>query len=347
MRGGLRWMRREDRLVPKREARLTAIVISREGILLAAFALLVMVFTAVFVSSLDEVKRVFYGVRPGVTLEGRQMAGLLSQEVRRLVEAMAEQERVAPKDAMLFKETGEIIAEEPGTDVDVDLTVARVMQAKPGEAVELARVTIMPTITRRLFNPVYKVDTDQKVMALAVNVAWGEEYLPGMLEILRANNIKATFFIDGEWAQKCPDSVRLVAAEGHEIGNHGAKHVHVAKMPEAEIRDLILRNEDLLGRLGAKPRKLFAPPYGECNQTVTSTAASLGYTTIMWTIDTIDWNTKDPQKVIDRVARKIAPGAIILMHPTEVTIKALPTIVEAARENGYQFATVSELMGVR
>ncbi len=336
---------RKDRLVPKREARLTAIVISREGLLLAAFALLVMVFTAVFVSSLDEVRRVFHGVRPGVTLEGRQVAGLLAAEVRRVVEAMAERERVAPRDAMFFKETGEVIAEEPGADVDVDLTMARVMQAKPGEAVELARVTIAPTITRRLFNPVYRVETDRKVMALAVNVAWGDEHLPAMLETLRAHNVKVTFFLDGEWAEKQPELVKLLAGEGHDIANHGFRHVHVAKMGEADIRDLILQNEDLLGRLGARPSKLFAPPYGECNQTITSAAASLGYTTIMWTIDTIDWKTSEPQKVIDRVTRKMTPGAIVLMHPTVVTNKALPAIVEAARKNGYQFSTVSELLG--
>ncbi|MDI7247810.1 MAG: polysaccharide deacetylase family protein [Bacillota bacterium] len=336
---------RKERLVPRREARLTAIVISREWILLAAFALLVMVFTAVFVSSLDEVRRAFYGVRPGVTIEGREVAGLLAPELRRVVEAMAERERVAPKDAMFFKETGEIIAEEPGTDIDVDRTVAAVMQAKPGEAVELARVTIVPTITRRLFKPVYRVETDQKVMALAVNVAWGEEHLPAMLEVLRAHNVRATFFLDGEWAKKRPESVKLLVDEGHDIANHGAKHVHVAKMGEAEIRDLIVRNEEIIGKLGATPRKLFAPPYGECNQVVTSAAASVGYTTIMWTIDTIDWKTSDPEKVVARVVRKMAPGAIILMHPVEVTNKALPVVIEEARKNGYQFATISELLG--
>ncbi|MCR4402164.1 MAG: polysaccharide deacetylase family protein [Firmicutes bacterium] len=341
-------MRKEkDRLVPKREARLTAIVISKETMLLAAFALLVMVFTAVFVSSLDEVRRVFYGVRPGVTLGGRRVSGLLAHEVRRIVEAMAERERISPKDAMYFKETGEVIAEEPGTDVDVDLTVTRVMKAKPGEAVELATITVMPTITRRLFNPVYKAETDQKVMALAVNVAWGEEHLPAMLETLRALNVKATFFLDGEWAQKRPESVKLLAGEGHEIANHGARHAHVARMPESDIRDLILRNEELLERLGVKPSKLFAPPYGECNQTVTAAAASLGYTTIMWTVDTIDWNTSDPRKVVERVVRKMTPGAIVLMHPTDVSNKALPELVETARKNGYQFATISELLGKR
>lgn len=339
-------MTHKDPLIPRREARVTAVVITREGVLLAAFALLILVFTAVFVSSLDEVRRVIYGARPGVTLEGRNVSGLLASEVRRAVEAMAERERVAPKDAMYFKETGEIISEQPGVDVDVDLTVARVMRAKPGDGVELARVAVLPTVTRRLFSPVYRVDTDKKVMALAVNVAWGEEHLPAMLDILRANNVKATFFIDGEWAEKFPDLVKALATEGHDIGNHGYRHLHVERMSDSDIKDLILRNEKLLAGLGATPGKLFAPPYGECNQSVTSAAASLGYTTVMWTIDTIDWKTKEPHKIVDRVTRKTVPGAIVLMHPTEVANKALPAIVETVRRSGYQLCTVSELLGM-
>lgn len=340
-------MTRKDPLVPKREARVTAIVITREGVLLAAFALLILVFTAVLVSSLGEVRRVFYSARPGVTLEGRNVSGLLASEVKRVVEAMAEKERVTPRDAMYFKETGEIIAEQSGVDIDVDLTVTRVMRAKPGDSVELARVAILPTITRRLFSPVYRVDTDRKAVALAVNVAWGEEHLPAMLDVLRANNVKATFFIDGEWAEKFPDLVKVLVTEGHDIGNHGHRHLHIERMSDSDIKDLILQNEKLLCGLGATPSKLFAPPYGECNQSVTSAAASLGYTTIMWTIDTIDWKTKEPHKIVERVTRKMAPGAIILMHPTEVANKALPATVEAVRRSGYQLCTVSELLGMR
>ncbi len=337
-------MTRKDRLVPRRDAHLTAIVITRQGVLLAAFALLIMVFTAVFVSSLGEVRRVFRGARPGVTLEGRQMSGLLASEVRRIAEAMAEKERVAPKDAMYFKETGEVIDEQPGVEVDVDLTVTRVMQARPGEGVDLARVEVLPAITRRLFSPVYRVQTKRKAMALAVNVAWGEEHLPGMLAILRENNARATFFVDGEWAQKFPDLVKLLASEGHEVGNHGFRHVQVSTMSEPDVKDLILSNDKLLTGLGAPPEKLFAPPYGEVNQTVTSAAASLGYTTIMWTIDTLDWKTEEPEKVVDRVARRMSPGAIVLLHPTEVTNKALPAILQTARQGGYELDTVSNLL---
>ena len=337
-------MKRKGKLAPKREGRLTTIVITKETTLLMAFAILIFVFTAVLVSSLDDIKRMVYGAKPGVSLEDRIISGLLANEVRRVVEAMAEQERTAPKDAMFFKETGEVIAEAPGLDIDVELTVDRVMKAKPGDNVDLARTVIAPAITRRHFNAIYRVDTARQVMAIAVNVAWGENYLPRLLEILREHNMKATFFIDGEWAQKFPDLVRLLSEEGHELANHGYRHAHVEKMNEPAIKQLISDNEKLLISFGVRPSKLFAPPYGECNQTVLSAAASLGYVTTMWTIDTLDWKTEEYEKVVNRVAPKIAPGAIILAHPTEVFLDALPKIIDASRKAGYRFLTISDAL---
>ena len=171
-------MIRKSKLAPKREGRLTTIVITREATLLMAFAILIFVFTAVLVSSFNDIKRMVYGAKPGVALEERVISGLLAREVRQVVEAMAEMERTAPKDAMFFKETGELIAEAPGLDIDVELTVNRVMKAKPGENVELARTIIAPVIPRRHFNAIYRVDTATQGMAIAVNVAWGEDYLP-------------------------------------------------------------------------------------------------------------------------------------------------------------------------
>lgn len=337
-------MKRKDRLAPRREGRLTTIVVTRQMTLLMAFAILIFVFTVVLVSSLEDIRRMVYGAKPGVTLETRIISGYLPNEVRRIVEAMAEQERTAPKDAMLFKETGELIPEEAGLDIDVDLTVNRVMRAKPGEKVELARIAIAPAVTMRHFDPVYRISTGRHAMAIAVNIAWGEEHLPSLLEILREHNTKVTFFIDGEWAQKFPDTVRLLNEEGHELANHGYQHVHVEKMSEPTIRKLISDNEKLLISLGVTPSRLFSPPYGECNRTVVSAAASLGYTTIMWTIDTLDWNTQDPKKVSGRVIPKIAPGAIILAHPTLSFLEALPVIVDSSRKAGYGFFTISDLL---
>lgn len=337
-------MRRKDKLAPKRAGRLTAIVITRDMALFMAFAVLIFVFTVTLVSSLDDIRRMVYGVRPGVTLETRIISGYLPKEVRLVVEAMADQERTAPKDAMLYKETGELIPESPGLDIDVDLTVDRAMKAKPGENVELVRTVIAPAITKRHFDPLYRVNTGRQAMAIAVNVAWGEDCLPRLLDALREHNMKVTFFIEGEWAEKFPDMVMRLSKEGHELANHGFQHVHVEKMSEPMIRQLISDNEKLLISLGVRPSRLFAPPYGECNQTVVSAAASLGYTTTMWTIDTLDWKLEDSEKVLDRVVPKITPGAIILAHPTEVFLEALPKIVDASRKAGYGFFTISDLL---
>ncbi|NLJ59417.1 MAG: polysaccharide deacetylase family protein [Firmicutes bacterium] len=337
-------MRRKDKLAPKRAGRLTAIVITRDMALFMAFAVLIFVFTVTLVSSLDDIRRMVYGVRPGVTLETRIISGYLPKEVRLVVEAMADQERTAPKDAMLYKETGELIPESPGLDIDVDLTVDRAMKAKPGGNVELVRTVIAPAITKRHFDPLYRVNTGRQAMAIAVNVAWGEDCLPRLLDALREHNMKVTFFIEGEWAEKFPDMVMLLSKEGHELANHGFQHVHVEKMSEPMIRQLISDNEKLLISLGVRPSRLFAPPYGECNQTVVSAAASLGYTTTMWTIDTLDWKLEDSEKVLDRVVPKITPGAIILAHPTEVFLEALPKIVDASRKAGYGFFTISDLL---
>ncbi|HAV21625.1 MAG TPA: hypothetical protein DCX02_07215 [Firmicutes bacterium] len=337
-------MKHKNRLAPKREGRLTTIVITRQMTLLMAFAVLIFAFTVVFVSSLDDIKRMVYGVKPGVILETRVISGYLPSEVRRLVEAMADEERIAPKDAMIYKETGELIPEEPGLDIDVDSTVDRVMKAKPGEKVELVRIAIAPAVTRRHFDPIYRASTEEPATAIAINVAWGEEHLRNLLETLREHNVKVTFFVDGEWAQKFPELVMLLNEEKHEVASHGYQHVHVGKMSEPEIKKLISDNEKLLISLGITPSRLFSPPYGECNQTVVQAAASLGYKTVMWTIDTIDWDTPDPKKVSGRVIPKMTPGAIILAHPTSSFVEAFPQIVDAARKEGYKFFTVSGLL---
>ncbi len=92
------------------------------------------------------------------------------------------------------------------------------------------------------------------------------------------------------------------------------------------------------------PPKLFAPPYGEFNQEIVAVAGNLGYRTIMWTIDTIDWQRPAPEIIIRRVVDKIKAGAIILMHPTVPTVQALERIIQNVQGQGYKLVTVSELL---
>ncbi|HHV62321.1 MAG TPA: polysaccharide deacetylase family protein [Firmicutes bacterium] len=328
----------------ERGARFRVLVISRSSMLYHVLIFCLILLSALVFTSLDEARRAILGAKPGVQLEGRNVGGMLPDEIRDVVKDIAELKRRSPRDAMFYKESGQVIPEVTGIDIDIDETVRRVLQAAPGEEVQLATFEIVPAITGEHFEPLRAVATDRQDMALTVNVAWGEEHLPRMLDILRENNVRATFFFDGQWVKLYPELVKRIADEGHEIANHGYEHVHVKDVSEAVLRELITKNEEMLNQLTGKAAKLFAPPYGECTDRIVATAGSLGYRTVLWTIDTIDWKKPPAAQIVRKVTEKARPGAIVLMHPTAPTIEALPEIISTLHRRGYWLGTVSDLL---
>ena len=185
---------------------------------------------------------------------------------------------------------------------------------------------------------------NQDAISFKINVAWGEEYIPEMLAILADNDIKATFFFVGTWVEKFPEKLKEIKAAGHEIANHGYRHYHPKQLSQQQLIDLIKENEKLIEKEIAYKTELFASPYGEVNDNIVKTASSLGYKTIMWTIDTIDWQRPAPEVIVRRVEENLQSGAIILMHPTEVTVEALPEIIDIIQNQGYEFNSISELI---
>lgn len=198
--------------------------------------------------------------------------------------------------------------------------------------------------TMNYFDPIYKGQEDVKKVAFACNVVWGEEYLPQILKLFKDNNIKITFFIGGQWAEKNEELLKSIHKDGHELGNHGYKHLYHSKLtPEANKQEII-KTEEIVKRITGYKTELFAPPYGDLNDTVVASAEALDYKVIMWSIDTIDWNTKDYNKILQRLEQKHHNGAIVLMHPTKVTIEALPKMIESLKGHGYEISTVSDVI---
>ena len=195
--------------------------------------------------------------------------------------------------------------------------------------------------------PIYCGSTEENYVALAINVDWGEDVLPEMLNVLAAEDVKATFFVTGRFAEKFPDLVKQIAAAGHEIGNHGYKHPHPDQLSVAQNQKDITQSEAVLEKLtGIKPT-LYAPPYGEHGKTCLEAAEQCGYTTILWTADTVDWEQPAPSHdtLIQRVTGdKLTSGAIILMHPKARTAEALPDIIRTIAAKGYQCVKVSEVL---
>lgn len=193
-------------------------------------------------------------------------------------------------------------------------------------------------------DPIYKGNTDEKKIAFACNVAWGNEYIPKILDILKKDNIKITFFFEGIWAEKNPDLVKEIFKNGHEIGSHGYTHVKYTQWSKEQYAEDIKKSGELLQKItGIKP-KLFAPPYGDFNDEVVKTAEEQGYKVILWSLDTIDWNNPGSDTIINRVLSKYHNGAIVLMHPTKDTVDALPTIIKELQAKGFKITNVSDVI---
>jgi len=192
---------------------------------------------------------------------------------------------------------------------------------------------------------IYKGNPSKKMVSLTFDATYGDNHTHKLLKILRENNIKATFFLFGIWLINFPNLVRDIVAEGHEIGNHSYTHPHMTQIPLADVNYQVLRTDALIRNIAGTSPYIFRPPYGEYNQAMINTLASLGYVPIMWTIDSLDWKSPGVDNITSRVVDNISPGAIVLMHQSAAqTPEALPTIIARLKEKGYSFGTVTQVI---
>lgn len=192
---------------------------------------------------------------------------------------------------------------------------------------------------------VFEVPGAQGLAAFAVNVDWGEEHIPAMLDLFRDADVRVTFFVTGRWAERNPTLLRQMADAGHEIGNHGLSHAHPKQLTQTELAAHILDNQEVLNRLtGGRAARLYAPPYGEWDARIVARALELGFQTVLWTLDTIDWQEPKPETIIQRIAPKLGEGHIVLMHPRQNTLMALPALIAAANEKGLRLVPISEML---
>ncbi|NLX61757.1 MAG: polysaccharide deacetylase family protein [Tissierellia bacterium] len=201
--------------------------------------------------------------------------------------------------------------------------------------------------TRETFNTdvYYKGNVEEKIVAFACNVDWGNEYIKPLLEIFKKSNIKITFFVTGRWAENNPDLLKAIYQEGHEIGNHGYNHINYDQLSYERNKEEILKADSAIENiLGIKP-SLFAPPAGAYNENTIKACKDLNYDIIMWSIDTIDWREDSTkEKIKNRVIENLHNSAIVLMHPTEETVKALPEIIANILDKGYKIGKISDVV---
>lgn len=192
--------------------------------------------------------------------------------------------------------------------------------------------------------PIYSVEREDNKVALTFNCAWNDSDIDSILKTLSDYHVKATFFAVGDWAEKYPDAVKKIDAAGHELGNHSYRHAHYSKMSREEILEDMQKCDTVLENLTGKKPYLFRAAYGEYNNTVVSACDESGRQYIQWSLDSLDYKAKSPEKILNRLDQKVRPGEIILMHNgTECTKDALPKLLETLTKD-FTLCTVSELI---
>ena len=193
--------------------------------------------------------------------------------------------------------------------------------------------------------PVYCVQTDDKKISVSFDAAWGNEDTQTLIDILEKYNVKATFFVVGDWVDKYPESVKALSDAGHEVMNHSSSHAHFSKLREDEIvADIGKCNEKIAGITGVSPT-LFRCPYGEYDDHVIDAVSSMGMTAIQWDVDSLDWKGISAGEIQNRVIKKVQPGSIVLFHnAAEHTPEALPGILDALISQGYEIVPISKLI---
>lgn len=192
--------------------------------------------------------------------------------------------------------------------------------------------------------PMYKGNPEKPMVSFIINVAWGNEYLSGMLATLKRHRVKATFFLEGRWAQKYPELAKMISDAGHEVGNHSYTHPNMQNLTSSQIRQEIVKTNEVIEATTGKQGSWFAPPSGSFKNEVVQIAAEEKMRTVMWSVDTIDWQKPTPDVLTNRVMSRIHNGAIILMHPTESTEKSLEQLIVQIKEKNLHIATISELV---
>ncbi|AZB42985.1 hypothetical protein CEF21_12110 [Bacillus sp. FJAT-42376] len=192
--------------------------------------------------------------------------------------------------------------------------------------------------------PIYRGNPAKPMVSLLINVAWGNEYIPGMLDSLEKNHVKATFFLEGRWAKENPKLAKMIAEAGHEIGNHSYTHPDMKRLSAESANVQMAQTNKVIKAVTDRNPVWFGPPSGSFKDETVQIASELGMKTVLWSVDTIDWQNPAPEQLIHRVITKVHPGAMILMHPTKSTAESLDQLIAEIKKKNLSLGTVTDLM---
>lgn len=167
-----------------------------------------------------------------------------------------------------------------------------------------------------------------------------------VLDMLKAKNARATFFVLGMQAAQYPDILKRAAAQGNEIGNHTFSHAKLQGAPAATVQTEVGRTQRIIRELTGKWPTLLRPTYGSTDKQLDGICKQHKLSEVLWSVDTVDWRDRDTKKITDRVVTQTQPGSIVILHDVKpTTVAAVPEILNKLTQKGFTFVTVSEIYG--
>ena len=208
-------------------------------------------------------------------------------------------------------------------------------------------ITLPGDITSGSQTTITRVTTARPVVAMTFDDGPHPTLTPRLLDTLRARNIRATFYVIGNRVVRHPELMRRIVAEGHEIGNHTWSHPSLFGYSDAGVLSQLDRTAQAIYDTVGRPPVTMRPPYGNLyNRQRLMIHQQRNLPTVLWSVDPEDWRRPGSSVVAQRIVSRSHPGAVILAHDIHSpTVRAMPQAMDGLLARGFQFVTVSELLG--
>jgi peptidoglycan/xylan/chitin deacetylase (PgdA/CDA1 family) len=193
----------------------------------------------------------------------------------------------------------------------------------------------------------------KREIAMTFDDAPDANFTPKILDILKKNGVKATFFVVGWRVEAYPDIVKRIVAEGHILGNHSYNHANLPKLKDDAFHEQIIKTDRLIEKFTGFTPNIVRPPYGNVTERQVQWLVTQKKVIVNWNVDSLDWKGLKAEEVATNVLTHVHAGSIILQHSgtgtggdLSGTVKALPKIIDELKNEGFKLVTIPELLGI-
>lgn len=190
-----------------------------------------------------------------------------------------------------------------------------------------------------------KGNPDEKQVAFTFNISWGDEKVHDIIKVLDKHDVRATFFVSGEWAERHPQVLEAVTEQEHELGMLGYRYKNYLEQEISQVRKDIVYAKTLFDKLGYRQIRYIRPPSGLFNEEIITLSENLGLEVVHWSIASNDWENPGVEAIV-KESKKATNGDIILFHASDVakqTASALEHIINDFKKRNFTFVTISQL----